>query len=326
VGSLAGLGPTLLSPVLGGCASLSLPSGSARRARVGILAADRPAGQRVDAFRRRLDELGWVSGRNLAIEERYAAGRSDRLPDLAVELVRLPADVIVTAADSGALAAKQATTTIPVVMATSADPVGRGTIASLARPGGNVTGLSQLVPQLNAKRIELLRDCLPGTSRVALLWDGSGSSPSNVEASRVAARQLGLEVLTLDVHPVEDIAPVIAAAQDWRADALMVEAGVFLLAQRDTILSSVARHRLPAIYATREWTDGGGLMSYGPDQTASYRRAAEYVDRILRGTHPSELPVEQASSVELVVNFRTVQTLGVTIPPHVASQVTEWVQ
>jgi putative ABC transport system substrate-binding protein len=270
-----------------------------------------------DAFRQGLRELGYVEGQNIAIDFRNAEGRLERLPDLAAELVRVNVDVIVAAPEACIQAAKQATSTIPVVMAASEDPVGRGFVASLARPGGNVTGLSSLQPALVGKQVELLKEMVPKLSRVAALWDmDTPSQPVFMRETEVAARALGLQVQALPLRgPKPDFESAFRAATSSRAGALSVVSGPLLLAHRAAVVDLAARSRLPAIYNRREYVDAGGLISYGPNLPAMHRRAAAYVDRILKGAKPRDLPVEQPTKFELIINGKTAKALGLTIPP-----------
>jgi ABC-type uncharacterized transport system substrate-binding protein len=277
-----------------------------------------------DAFRQGLQELGYVEGQNLVIEYRYVEGSDDRLADLATELVRLKVDLILTRGTPAALAAKQATGTIPVVMAASGDPVGTGIVASVARPGGSVTGLSAFVRDLQAKRVELLRDMLPGIARVAGLFNLSNPAlPLEWKEVELAARSLGLQPQLLDVRTPEDLRHAFNAAITQRADALVVGIDGLTQRHRGTIADLAIQHRLPAIYAGREFVDAGGLISYGVSYPDLYDRAARFVDKIFTGTKPADLPVEQPVRFELVINLKTAHALGLPIPPSLLFQADE---
>jgi len=272
----------------------------------------------VEAFRQQLQHLGYTEGQNIAIEYRWAEGRDDRLPGLAAELVRLEPAVIVTAGTPGTLAAKQATTSIPIVMASSLDPVRSGLVVSLARPGGNVTGFATLGPELEGKRLELLRRVVPKLSRVAVLWNSANPAIRySYDATREAARALNLTLdLVVEVRREEELEralSMIGAAQ--RLDALVVLADRSLLAHRRRIVDAVAAKRLPSLYPYREYVDAGGLMSYAPSNIELFRGAATYVDRILKGAKPTDLPIQQPIAFELVINVKTTKALGLKLPP-----------
>jgi putative tryptophan/tyrosine transport system substrate-binding protein len=282
----------------------------------------------MEAFREGLREHGWVEGQNIVIESRASPSRQDLPTDrLAAELVALPVDVIVTQGTPPTLAAMQATSSIPIVMAISVDPVGEGHVASLARPGGHVTGQSVMTRELSGKRLELLQDAVPGISRVAVLWapadPGMGPTFAEVEA---AARRLGVDLQSLEVAGPEDFDRAFAVAAAEHADALLVLPTGFILRGRQRIVELAAAHRLPAMYPYREHVEAGGLMNYGPNVRDMFRRAATYVDKILKGAKPADLPVEQPMTFSLVINAKTAQALGLTIPPHVLLQATEVLQ
>lgn len=281
-----------------------------------------------DAFRQGLSGLGYVEGQNILIEFRNAEGRLERLPDLAAELVRLKVDVIVAAPEVCIQAAKQATSTIPIVMAVSEDPVGRGFVASLARPGGNITGVSTLQPGLIGKQLGLLKEIVPKLSRVAALWDmDTPSQPAFLRETEVAARALGLRLQALPLRgPNPDFQSAFRAATSGRAGALSIVSGPLILAHRAGIVDLAARNRLPAIYNRREYVDAGGLISYGPSLLDIHRRAATYVDRILKGAKPRDLPVEQPTKFELIINDKTAKALGVTIPPSLLLRVDQIIE
>ena len=263
-----------------------------------------------------LRELGYVEGRNIVFERRFAEGRQERLPALAAELVRLNVDVILTGGNPVIAAVKQATATIPVVMAVSRDPVGTGFVASLARPGGNITGLSNDPgPDIHGKLLEFLKQAVPGTSRVAYLWN---PVPPGAETYRKviesAARKLGVTLQPAQVRGRNEFEGAFAAMVRERADAVVVASDPLLFPARSQIVLLAARHRLPAVYGNREYAEVGGLMSYGPNIAHLFRRAATYVDKILKGTKPGDLPVEQPTNFELVINLKTAKALGLTIP------------
>jgi putative ABC transport system substrate-binding protein len=272
----------------------------------------------LDAFVGGLRDLGYVEGRNIVIEYRWSEGRDERFPELAADLIRLKVAVIVTAGVPAVRAAKTATDTIPIVMAFVGDPVGIGLVASLARPGANVTGLSLLDPDLDGKRIELLKEAVPGLTRLAILW--SANDPGMTLAfSRVeiAAQTLGLTLQNLAVREPGEFAGAFQAASTGRAEGLIVTAQPFMVRHRAQILDLAARQRLPAMYTLGSFVDAGGLMAYGPTLPDLYRRAATYVHKILRGDKPADLPVEQPTKFELVINMRTAKALGLTIPQSI---------
>ena len=279
---------------------------------IGFLVAGTPTshGQWVAAFVQRLRELGWIEGRTITIEYRWAEGRSERFAEIAAELVRRKVDVIVTSATEAIVAAKQATSVIPIVFAAAGDPVGTGLVASLARPGGNVTGLSIQQTDVAAKRLELLREVVPGLQRLAI-WANAGSPSNVVEMAEVAAtaRTLGLEVATPEIRRAEDIAFVFEALKG-RAEALYVCADPLATTNRTRINILAVGARLPTMHGTRDMVEAGGLMSYGPNFPNQFRRAADYVDRILRGAKPAEIPVEQSTKFDLVINLKTAKALG----------------
>jgi len=269
----------------------------------------------LDAFRQGLRELGYVEGQNFVIEYRSADGRPERFPGLATELVRLKVDLIVTRGTPAVLAAKKATGSIPIVMASSADPAGYGIVSRLARPGGNVTGLSTIGVELAGKRLELLKEAIPRIARIAQLANmSSPASASQWPQIEVAARSLGLEPQLLDVRASEDFARAFDTAIKQRADAVSVANDTLIQTNRRRIVDLSTKHRLPSIFGSREFVDAGGLMAYGPNFTDLYRRAATYVDKIFKGAKPADLPVEQPTKFELVINLKTAKALGLTIP------------
>jgi len=301
---------------------------AAKVARIGYLSPNLATGPHLrEAFRQGLRDLGYVEGRNLVIEYRDAEGKVERLPALAAELVALTVDVIVTEGGNTVvpLAAKQATRTLPIVFATAADAVGSGLVTSLARPGGNVTGLDSLSTELVGKRLELLTQAVPGVGQVAVLWlpgvYGERTEKEMLTGAEVAAR--GLKVRVQFVEATRDPADLDRAFSDMtraRAGALTVLPSNMFRREHRRLLDLAARHRLPAVYPWRDFVDAGGLMSYGASLTDLSRRAATYVDRILKGAKPGDLPVEQPTKFELVINLKTARTLGLTIPPSVMSQ------
>ena len=288
--------------------------------RIGYLGGGSPSSNpaRIEAFRQGLRELGYVEGENIVIEWRYAEEKLDRLPALAAELVSLKVDIIVTAGPSVTRAAKEATNTIPVVMAFDSDPVGNGFVASLARPGGNITGLATFAPELSGKRLELLKEVVPRLSRVAVL--GTSTYPSNAEALReteLAAGAFGVKLQYLDVLSPKDIETTFRTASKGRADAVLVLQTPLLVFQRTQVVDFGVKSRLPTIYPQTEFTEAGGLMYYGANTPDMYRRAATYVDKILKGRKPTDLPVEQPTKFDLVINLKTAKQIGLTIPPNV---------
>jgi putative ABC transport system substrate-binding protein len=287
--------------------------------RIGYLSGVDPAREsaRAEAFRLALRELGYVEGQNIAIEYRYAEGKRDRFSELAAELVRLKVDIIVGPSGSAPIrAAKNATKTIPIVMMSlAADPVEAGFVESLARPGGNVTGLTTLSRELGGKRLELLKEAVPKLARVAVLYDAAAPSTAQVkEDLLVAARALGLTVRFWEVRAADGFEQVFVALSKQRPEGLYVPPGPLMAANEKRIAGFALKNRLPSVYANNEAVDAGGLMYYGADLAASYRRAAYYVDRILKGAKPADLPVEQPTKFELVINLKTAKQIGLTIP------------
>ena len=278
----------------------------------------------VEAFRQGLRELGYHEGQNLTIEFRDAAGQPERLPVLAAELVQLHVDVIVTFPTNAARAAKQATTSIPIVMAAADDPVRTGLVASLARPGGNITGLSNFGPDLSGKRLELLKEAVPTLARIAVLWNAADSGMTlRFEQMQVAALALGRTVYPLGVHDATQVDSALAAMTQERPDALFVITDVLTARHNGRIVDFAAKHQLPTIFEYREPVVAGGMMAYGPSQADLHRRAAYYVDRILKGAKPADLPVEQPMRIELVINVKTAKELGLTLPSTLLFQADE---
>jgi putative tryptophan/tyrosine transport system substrate-binding protein len=295
--------------------------------RLGILQPGTPPEPLVEVTRQRLRELGYIEGRNIVLEYRWAEGKNERLADLAKELIGLKVDVITTLSTPAALAARNATTTIPIVFTGVGDPVGAGVVPSLARPGGNATGISLMATELSAKRLEILREIVPGTSRVAMLWnDTNPSMVLRAQEAQDAATKLGVTVRSIGVHDLIDFEAAFAAIENWRADALLTLVDPFSLKHRKRIVDFAARQRLPAIYEAREFVETGGLVGYGPSLLAMQRRGAEYLDKIFKGAKPADLPVEQPSKFELVINLKTARALGIEIPPTLLARADEVIE
>ena len=276
---------------------------------------------RIDAFRQGLRELGYVEGKNILIEWRSGEGKLERQGELAAELVRLKVDVIITSGPTITRAAKEATVTIPIVMAFDSDPIGNGFIASLARPGGNITGLSALAPELSGKQLELLKEVVPKLSRVAVLGNSSEpANPKTLKEIELAAGAFGVQLQSLDVLGPNDIDTAFRAATKAHVDALVVLVSVVLTDHRTQIANLALKGRLPAIYYSRQFVEAGGLMSYAASFTDLSRRAATYVDKILKGTRPADLPVEQPTKFEFIINLKAAKQIGLTIPPAVLAR------
>jgi putative tryptophan/tyrosine transport system substrate-binding protein len=291
--------------------------------RIAYLSAASASSQvtQLEAFRQGLRKLGYSEGKNIVIEERYAEGKRDRLSEFAAELVRLKVDIIVTGGPTVTRAAKQATATIPIAMAYDIDPVGNGFVASLAHPGGNITGLSSLGPELSGKQLELLKEIVPKLSRVAVL--GNSTQPGNAQSLReteAAAREFKVQLQLLDVLEPKDIETAFQAAAKARTDAILVLGNPFLGAHRKQISELALKNRLPAIYPQSEFVEVGGLMTYAASRTDLFRRTAAYVDKILKGTKPADLPVEQPKKFEFIVNLKAAKQIGLTIPPSVLAR------
>jgi putative ABC transport system substrate-binding protein len=308
--------------LLGGAAAWPLTAraqqtgGKVRR--IGILQPGAPPQPLVEAFRDRLREVGYREGRDVVLEYRWAQGKLDRLNQLATELVGLNLDVITTSSTPAAIAARLATATIPIVFTNVGDPVGAGVVASLARPGGNATGISLLATELSAKRLEILREIVPDMSRVAMLWNDT--NPGMVLRAREAndaATKLGVTIQSIGVHDLVDFEPAFAAIESARVNALITLVDPFTLQYRKRIVDFAAARRLPAIYESREFVESGGLISYGPNLLAIARRAADYIDNIFKGAKPADLPVEQPTTFELFIDTKTARTLNLTIPQAV---------
>ena len=298
---------------------------AAKVARIGWLGIDRTAAPHLrEAFLQGLRDLGYVEGRNVVIEYRDAEGKIERLPALAAELVSLRVDVIVAAVTAAALAAKQATRTIPIVFPAVSDPVATGLVTSFARPGGNSTGLSFFAPELVGKSMQLLKQAAPGVSRVAVLWEPSALAEHQgkalLKAAEVAARTLGARLQIVEARGPDDFERAFSEMTGARADALIVLTSATFVQARRRLVDLAAKSRLPAAYSLREFVDARGLMSYGPNILDQYRRAATYVDKILKGAKPADLPVEQPTKFELVINLKAAKALGLTIPPSLLQQ------
>ena len=291
--------------------------------RIGFLGATSASSllARIEAFRQGLRELGYVEGKNIVVEYRSAEGKIERVPNLATELVRLKVDVIVTGGPQSTRAAKNATLTIPIVIAQDLDPIGNGFIASLARPGGNITGLSALSAEITGKQLELLKETVTKLSRVALLHQSSepGTAQAVRETER-AAKALGIHVQYLDLRRPDDIEAAFRDASKGHSDAILVLPTSFLFPRRIQVVDLAIKSRLPAVYPQSEYVEDGGLMSYGASYIDLFRRAATYVDKILKGAKPADLPVEQPTKFELVINLKTAKQIGLSIPPNVLAR------
>jgi len=287
--------------------------------RIGLLSGQRssPMPPVIEALRQGLRELGYVEGKNLLIEYRWAEGKDDRYAPLAAELVNLGVDVIVVSGTQATVAAKQATNTIPIVVGGAGDLVGEGLVASLARPGGNVTGFTNIDMDLSAKRLQLLREALPKVSRVAVLYHGGpGGDQDELRETQTAAKKLGVQIQPLHVLEPDQFQPAYAAMTKERAQALIIFSGSFTSSHRRELLDLAAKSRIPTMCGNPEWSDAGALISYGHDRLDQYRRAAVYVDKVLKGIRPADLPVQQPMKFELVINLKTAKQIGVTIEPN----------
>jgi len=276
---------------------------------------------RLDMFRQELSKLGWIEGKNVAIEYRFAEGKLERLPELMSDLVRLKVDLIVAQGTPGALAAKNATTTIPIVMTNAGDPVGAGLVVSLARPGGNVTGLSSLASELITKRLEVLKDAVPRLSRVGILRTLGSGTDRQLKELRAAAQALKLKLEEIDAQrDAKGLESAFQTAQQKKVGAIMITTGNRFVAERKRIVELAVKYRLPAIYPQDEFVEAGGLMSYGADYDDFYRRAAVYVDKILKGAKAADLPVQQATKFEFVINLKAAKQIGLTISPDMLAR------
>jgi ABC-type uncharacterized transport system substrate-binding protein len=305
---------------------------AAKVARIGYLTLNLAAAPHpIKVFRHGLRDLGYVEGRNVVIETRDAGGKPERLPALAAELVALKVDVILVGGPAPALAAKQATTTLPIVFAAVGDPVTDGLVTSVARPGGNATGLSTIsAPEIVGKRLELLKQAIPGVTRVAVLWQPGGQGERTekdlLKGADVAARALGLRLQVVEARGLADFDRAFSDMTRARGDALTVFGTSTFFTERRRLVDLAAKNRLPAVYGAREYVDAGGLMAYGTNFADLYRRAATYVDKILKGAKPADLPVEQPTKFELVINVKTAKALGLTIPQSVLQRADEVIQ
>jgi ABC-type uncharacterized transport system substrate-binding protein len=291
--------------------------------RIGYLTASTPVAQLpgTEALREGLREFGYVEGQNIAIEFRYAEEKPERLPSLAAEMVRLKVDVIVTGGPPATRTAKETTNTVPIVMSQDSDPVGNGFVASLARPGGNITGLATLSPELSGKRLELLKEIVPKLNRVAVL--GTSTNPGNAQGlkeTELAAKAFRVQLQYLDVRDPKDIEIAFREASREQADAVLVLGGPVVLPQRTKVAELAVKNRLPAIYNRPEFVEAGGLVSYSASYTDMSRRAATYVDKILKGAKPADLPVEQPTKFEFIINLKAAKQIGLTIPPNVLAR------
>jgi ABC-type uncharacterized transport system substrate-binding protein len=316
--------------LLGGAAAWPLAASAqpSKAPTVGFLSASTPAaaGQWVAAFAQRLRDLGWIEGRTVAIEYRWAEGRNDRMAEIAAEFVRAKVNVIVAQGTPAALAAKNATASLPIVFALPGDPIGSGLVASLARPGGNVTGLSSQTAELGGKRLDLLREIVPGLRRLAIMANVSNAAGVvDTHEVQAAARAVGVDVASFEIRRTEDIAPAFARFKG-AVDALYVPPDALLNTNRIRINTLALVARLPTMYGARENVEAAGLISYGPSFTDLFRRAGDYVDKILRGTKPGDLPVEQPTKFELVINLITAMALGLDVPPTLLARADEVIE
>jgi ABC-type uncharacterized transport system substrate-binding protein len=313
----------------------TVPAADAQQAgkifRIGYLDASTASGIAVlvDAFRQELSKLGWIEGKNIAIEYRFGEQKRERLPELAADLVRLKVDLIVVSGNLTALAAKSATTTIPIVMAAAADPVGAGLVASLAQPGGNVTGFSSLNTELNTKRLEILKDAVPKLARVGLLRGAADSRSSDLQLKEIKPAAVALKLKLEEIETQADAKGLESAfqtAKQKQVKAIMTLSNPRFFAERKRIVELAGKYRLPAIYFQKEFVDEGGLMSYGADYDDLYRKAAHYVDRILKGTKPADLPVQQAMKFEFIINLKAAKQIGHTIPYELLARANKVIQ
>ena len=299
------------------CADAQQPK---KIARIGFL-GNTAVNDSIKPFRGRLHELGYIEGQNIIIEPRYYEGKVDRLPELASELVRLNCDIIYTIGNEAAQAAKNATKKIPIIISNTNDAVRSGFVASLARPGGNITGLTSIGGELTGKRLELLKEVIPKLSRVGFLWSPtSPTTADNLKETEAVARSLGVGIQSLEVKDSDEIKRAFETANNKRSEALLVDAGGFFAANQKRIIDLALKHRLPASYSNARYVEAGGLLTYGIDRWAQYRRAADYADKILKGAKPANLPVERPQKFELVINLKTAKQIGLTIPPNVLAR------
>ena len=290
--------------------------------RIGWLSAGFPSSTtgNLEGFRKGMIDLGYVEGKNIEILYRYAEGKSERLPELAAELVRLQVAMIVTSSTAATKTAKQTTIEIPIVVASAGDLVGEGIVTSLARPGGNITGLTAISPDLSGKRLEILKESVPKATRFAVLWHRNPNDEKEVNATEVAALAMRVQLQSLPVQSIDEFQNAFAAMRKERAGALIFIQGPFLGIHRKQLFELAAKDRLPSICDAPSWTEEGCLMNYGPDRRDMFRRAATYVDKILKGAKPAELPVEQPTKFEFIINLKTAKQIGLTIPPNVLAR------
>jgi putative tryptophan/tyrosine transport system substrate-binding protein len=292
---------------------------------VGILASE--PWPPIETFRRALDDLGYIEGKNIRFEYRYAKGYNERFPELANELVGLNVDLILTWGTDAALAAKQATTTIPIVMGAIGDPLGIGIVTNLAHPGANITGFSSRAAELEAKRLQLLKEVVPGLSRVAILFNPTNHyMPLALQSARKGAQMLHVSLAMYEIHDTTTLDAAFVTLTKDRPDALMVPADTFLVSQRSRIAQFAIENKLPSVYTFREYIEAGGLIAYTPDYDDLFRRAANYVDKILKGTKPGELPIELPTRFHLLINLKTARTLGFTLPPWLLARADEVIE
>ena len=315
--------PSAIAFVLVVAGSVAQAQPSAKVRRIGVLTPRSPSDSALwhQAFQQGLHNLGWVEGKNIAIEYRYSQGKRDRLPDLAADLLRLKVELVVVVSVYAARAVQQVDKAVPIVMASAADPVQLGLVASLARPGGNITGLSEITPEMAGKRLELLKEMVPKLSRVAVLWDpGNDASALSWKEVQSPASQLGLHLHSLEARSPKDFDKAFEDATKARAGALAVMPAQLFGANLKRITDLATKNRLPSIWHLSEFVDSGGLAAYGPDRSDQFRRAALYVDKILKGTKPADLPVEQPTKFEFVINLKTAKQIGLAIPPNVLAR------
>ena len=295
--------------------------------RVGVLSERSPTDLFVTAFRQGLRALGYTEGQNIIVEYRYAHGMADRFPDLVAELIRLKVDVLVVGGTVAARSAKAQTTTVPIVFTLAGDPVGSGLVASLARPGGNVTGLSNIIAELGGKQLELLKEAVPQVSRVAVLYNpvNPAAGPA-LNRTREAARALAVELQVLEVRQPNQLASAFSAMTAWRPGALLALSDSVFGNDIAQLSKLAVKNRMPAMYASSRFAEAGGLLTYGPSFSDNWRRAAVFVDKILKGAKPADLPVEQPTKFELVINLKTAKALGLTIPPSVLARTDEVIE
>jgi putative tryptophan/tyrosine transport system substrate-binding protein len=315
--------------LVGGAAAWPLSARAQQAGRkivtIGILAIE--PWPPIDTFRRTLDDLGYIEGKNVRFEYRYAKGYNERLPELANDLVGLNVDVILTWGTDAVLAAKQVTMTIPIVMGAIGDPLGSGIVTNLAHPGGNITGSSSRAAQLEAKRLQLLKDVVPGLSRVAMLFNPTNHyMPLALQSAQKGAQLLHVSLAVYNVHDTTSLDAAFVTLMKDRPDALMVPADTFLVSQRSRIAQFAIENKLPSVYSFREYIEAGGLIAYTPNYDDLFRRAANYVDKILKGAKPGELPIEQPTKFHLLINLKTARALGLTVPPRLLAGADEVIE